>query len=152
MTATNTSGRLGRWYENRIGEAPTEDEVRGYWLFFLGVLTGITGLVVVTATEAGTTPRGVGYAIAGLAPVCLMLSALVRLPLQRASTYLAGFGAATALGGIVWFLAVFPGGWTIETGHFGVIVTYTAGLTVIGIAGAFVPLITDPVDKGSERR
>jgi len=42
MTADPAAdGALSRWYRNRVGEASTSDEVRGYWLFVLGIVPGL---------------------------------------------------------------------------------------------------------------
>jgi len=50
-TEPTTDGTLDRWYRDRIGTATTSDEVRGYWLFALGVVLG--GLAFVPSESAG---------------------------------------------------------------------------------------------------
>ena len=146
-----TDAVLHRWYERRIGEAATTDDVRGYWLFSAGVIAGMVGLVIFASTEAATVVRGISYAVAGLAPVLIMLGAVIRFPLTRPARYLAFAGGMICMIAIGWLIAVFPTGWPSDTGNFGVIVTYMVGLTLIGFAGAIVPLIGDPVRADDDR-
>lgn len=145
MSSTKSQGPLASWYESRIGEATTNDEVNGYWLFFIGVLAGLFGFLAFFVTEAATMPRGVGYALLALSPVLIMLGAVIRFPLRRAATLVAALGALISVAAIVWFLVIFPEGWSLTVGDTGVILTYIVGLFLLGIAGAFVPFLTDPV-------
>jgi hypothetical protein len=50
-TEPTTDGTLDRWDRDRIGTATTSDEVRGYWLFALGVV--LSGLAFVPSESAG---------------------------------------------------------------------------------------------------
>nr|WP_158601113.1 HVO_2922 family protein [Haloplanus aerogenes] len=126
------------------------NEVLGYWSFLVGVSLGLLGLVTYFATDAATTGRGIGYAVAALAPAFLMTGAVLRFPLRRMATYLVGVGAAITLLAVAWFVLIFPSGWSTSTGHTGVILTYITGLGIIGIAGSVVPLATDPQKAAAE--
>ena len=147
-TEPESSGGL---YERRIGKATTDDEVNGYWLFAFGVLLGLLGIVVFFLTERATTARGIGYALAALAPPFIMLGAVIRFPLRRTGTVLGYLGAVLSFVGVVWFVSIFPGGWSTASGELGVIGLYAAGLALIGLAGAVVPLLSDPVHEDYER-
>ncbi len=145
MPETSSQGLLVSWYESRIGEATTNDEINGYWLFFAGVLAGLLGVLAFFATTPATMSRGIGYALLALSPVLITLGSVIRFPLQRAATIIAGLGALICVIAIGWFLVIFPEGWSLVVGDTGVILTYIIGLFLLGIAGAFIPLLTDPI-------
>lgn len=42
---------LRRWYQNHIGEPTTNDEVQGYWMYVMGVLLGVLGIVLFLISE-----------------------------------------------------------------------------------------------------
>ncbi len=132
---------LANWYERQIGTPTTDDEVNGYWLFVFGVLLGIVGTIVFFLTEPTTTARGLGYAFAALAPPFLMLGAVIRFPLAQIGTYLGYAGAIISFAAVIWFISIFPDGWSTTTGHSGVIQLYGLGLIVLGVVGAFVPMV-----------
>lgn len=152
MAQSTSSGPLVSVYENRIGTVTSTNEVMGYWTFLVGVVFGLLGLVVYFSTGAATTGRGVGYALAALAPALIMTGAILRFPLRKMATYLVGLGGVVTFAAAAWFLMIFPGGWSTTVGHTGVIVTYAAGLGIMGIAGGLVPLATDPREAAAERK
>jgi len=145
MPAENTDNVLVSWYSRRIGEPSTSDEVTGYWLFVAGVLLGLVGLMLFTWTEPRSGGRGMAYALAALAPAFVMLGAVVRFPLRKPATLLGYGGLFLSTLGIVWFVSVYPGGWPIATGRVDIIAVYGLGLVLIGLAGAVVPLLTEPL-------
>ncbi|MFC6771256.1 hypothetical protein ACFQDD_06955, partial [Halorubrum pallidum] len=141
----------GGLYERRIGTPRTTDEVNGYWLFGFGVLLGLAGVVVFLFTDSETTTRGIGYALAALAPPFIMLGAVIRFPLRRVGTSLGYLGTAVSVAGVVWFVNIFPDGWFTASGDPTVIALYGIGLLLIGLAGTVVPLLSDPVYEDYER-
>lgn len=151
MGVTDGAGHLSDWYNRRIGDATNDQEIHGYWLFFIGVVAGIAGVAIFAITDGATTGRGVGYAVAGLAPLFISFGAVLRFPLRPKATYLGAIGLLIGIVGIGSFLVVFPGDWSTDTGHLGVIAVYALGILLIGVAGAFVPLVTDPVREEYER-
>ncbi|WP_050033302.1 HVO_2922 family protein [Halorubrum halophilum] len=151
MASDKQSGSPGGLYAQRIGTPTTNDEVNGFWLFGFGVLLGLAGVVLFFLTESATTTRGIGYALAALAPPFVMLGAVIRFPLRRAGTYLGYLGTAVSVLGVVWFVNIFPDGWFTASGDPTVIAVYGLGLGLIGLAGTVVPLITDPVREDYER-
>ncbi|ELZ54702.1 hypothetical protein C467_11013 [Halorubrum hochstenium ATCC 700873] len=149
--ATDSESNGGGLYERRIGTPTTNDEVNGYWLFGFGVLLGLAGVAVFLLTESATTTRGIGYALAALAPVFVMLGAVIRFPLRRAGTYLGYLGTAVSVVGVVWFVNIFPDRWFTASGDATVIGLYGVGLLLIGLAGTVVPLLSDPVREDYDR-
>ncbi|MUW13704.1 DUF1508 domain-containing protein [Halorubrum sp. CBA1125] len=151
MSQKGPSGALAGLYEERIGTPTTDDEVRGYWLFAVGVLLGALGVVVFAATAPRTGARSIGYALVALSPPLAMLGAIVRFPLRRSATLLGALGGLLTLLAVVYFLLVFPDGWSTSSGNLVVNGLYAAGIVCIGLAGAIVPLVTDPVREDYER-
>ncbi|ELZ44207.1 hypothetical protein C464_15280 [Halorubrum coriense DSM 10284] len=141
----------GGLYRRRIGTPTTDDEVNGYWLFGFGVLLGLAGVAVFLLTESGTVARGLGYALAALAPPFVMLGAVIRFPLRRTGTYLGYLGTAVSVLGVVWFVNIFPDGWFTASGDPTVITVYGVGLLLVGLAGTVVPLLSDPVYEDYDR-
>ena len=141
MSSENSrQGSLNEWYRERIGRPATDEEVIGYWIFVLGLLLGIVGILLVITSEAGQSLRGWGIIASALGLALLVAGPIVRLPLGERASYLLGAGLVLCLAGIGWFLTVYPGDWRAEASP--VIAVYAVGLLVMGFAGVFVPLLT----------
>lgn len=125
--------------------------MNGYWLFGFGVLLGLAGVAVFLLTESATTARGIGYALAALAPPFVMPGAVIRSPLRRTGTVLGYLGTAVSVLGVVWFANTFPDGWFTASGDPTVIALYGVGLLLAGLAGTVVPLLSDPAYEDHER-
>jgi len=151
MTDQTPSGPLADLYAGRIGEPTTDDEVRGYWIFSLGVLVAVIGVVVFALTTPRTTARALGYALVALSPPLVMIGAIIRFPLRRSATTLAALGGLLTVAAIAYFFVIFPDGWSRSTGNEVVNALYAAGIVVIGLAGTIVPLVTDPVRADYKR-
>jgi len=151
MANDKQSASPGGLYAQRIGTPTTDDEVNGFWLFGFGVLLGLAGVVLFFLTDQATVSRGLGYALAALAPIFIMLGAVIRFPLRRAGTSLGYLGTAVSVLGVVWFVSIFPDGWSTASGETAVIAVYGVGLGLIGLAGTVVPLLSDPVYEDYER-
>ena len=151
MTDQTPSGPLADLYAGRIGEPTTDDEVRGYWIFSLGVLVAVIGVIVFALTTPRTTARALGYALVALSPPLVMIGAIIRFPLRRSATTLAALGGLLTVAAIAYFFVIFPDGWSRSTGNEAVNALYAAGIVVIGLAGTIVPLVTDPVRADYKR-
>jgi len=117
MANDRQSGSPGGLYEQRIGTPTTDDEVNGFWLFGFGVLLGLAGVLLFFLTESATTARGIAYALAALAPPFIMLGAVIRFPLRRAGTFIGYLGTTVSVLGVVWFVNIFPDGWSTASGE-----------------------------------
>ncbi|QSG05691.1 HVO_2922 family protein [Halapricum desulfuricans] len=140
MGTTTTQGPLYSFYRNRIGEPDTDDEVRGYWVFLVGLLLGIAGLVLFFLSESasgadGFTLREGSVMLLSIGLAMLVAGPIIRLPLQSWATYAAYLGQAICFAAVVWFAVVFPAEWSTLTGNQPVIFLYAAGLAIIALAG-----------------
>jgi len=131
---------LNQWYRERIGRPATDDEVIGYWVFVLGLLLGILGIMLVITSAAGTQLRGWGIVTSALGLALLVAGPIVRLPLSDWASYLLVGGLVLCIVGLGWFLTVYPAQWRPQASP--VIAVYAIGLLAMGFAGVFVPLLT----------
>ena len=88
MAPSATDGTLDRWYRDRVGEPATADEVTGYWLFAVGVVLGIVGVLVFLTTAPATATRQWSIVVAAAGFALLVAGPVIRLPLRRSATLL----------------------------------------------------------------
>ena len=142
--AQSTGGTLTSVYENRIGREANDNEAIGYWGFVLGIVTGLSGIVLVMFSSQGELIRGTGIALAALGLLMLMIGPILRLPLERRATLLSYVGAAISLLAIMWFVVAYPSEWRAALGNQEVEIMglYAIGILVVASGGVFVPLLT----------
>ncbi|WP_239685591.1 YegP family protein [Halolamina pelagica] len=127
-----------------MGDPETDDEVRGYWLFVVGVVLAVAGVLLFLASEPQGGVRQLSIVMVGGSMLLLLVGPVLRLPLKPRATTLVYVGATIATIGIVYFVAVFPGGWSLRNGNTAVIGIYGLGLLVAGAGGVLVPLLAEP--------
>jgi len=142
-TDSTSGGALTQWYRNRIGEAATDDEIQGYWIFIVGLIVGLIGILAFFPSEPASTLRAVGIVLAAAGLALLIAGPLIRLPLQRTATFLVYIGILLCAVAVVWFLSVWPA-FRIQANP--IIAVYAVGILVMGIGGVLVPLVTSPVE------
>ena len=156
---------LVSFYNDRITEPSTDDEVYGYWLFVLGLVASIIGVALflysstlvsqrpsVQEPHAFWTVRQVAVVLAAGGVPLILGGIAIRLPLRSLATKLAYLGVGICLLALAWFLAVYPAGWTLTAGNTGVIGLYTVGLALIGLASILVTMLSRAeTETASER-
>jgi uncharacterized protein YegP (UPF0339 family) len=130
-------------YASHIGAPRTADEVRGYWLFVVGLVAGVLSIVLFLFSGPATGLREASIVVGGIGLALLVAGPVVRLPLRRTATYATYLGLVVCALALVWFLLVFPSGWSRATGNAGVIGLYAVGVAILGIAGVLIPLLTE---------
>ena len=142
--AQSTGGTLTSVYESRIGREANDNEAIGYWGFVLGVLTGLSGIVLVMFSSQGELIRGAGIALAALGLLMLMIGPILRLPLERRATLLSYAGAVISLLAIMWFVVAYPSEWraALSNQEVEIMGLYVIGILVVASGGVFVPLLT----------
>ncbi|PSQ13393.1 hypothetical protein BRC99_03995, partial [Halobacteriales archaeon QS_7_69_60] len=110
----------------------------------LGIIMGLSGIVLVMFSSQGELIRGAGIALAALGLLMLMIGPILRLPLERKATLLSYVGAAISLLAIMWFVAAYPSEWRAALGNQEVEIMglYAIGMLVVATGGVFVPLLT----------
>lgn len=139
-------------YRERIGDPRTPSEVYGYWIVVLGLLLGLLGIATFLwgSTYAwGTAPfwlfREVGIVLAAIGLPVLLIGVTVRLPLQPAAVAIAGIGGSVAVIAVAVFVIRYPTQWTVATPSLAPILTYTAGILLLGVSVTLVPLVVAPI-------
>jgi uncharacterized protein YegP (UPF0339 family) len=142
MSAEN-SGMLVSVYRNRIGDPDNGGEVYGYWLFVVGLIAGILGIVLFLLSESSADmTRGAGITLGALGLLLLIAGPTIRLQLRKLATYLTYTGGLVGLAAIGWFLTAYPDNWVRGAGQAeSIIAVYAVALALIGIGGVAVPLV-----------
>ncbi len=130
-------------YARHIGRPRTSDEVRGYWLFVVGLIAGVIGILLFLPSGPASSLREASIALGGVGLALLVAGPVIRLPLRQVASYTTYLGLVACLLAVVWFLLVFPSGWSVQTGNTGVIGLYAIGMAIIGIGGVLIPLLTE---------
>jgi drug/metabolite transporter (DMT)-like permease len=125
-------------YRNRIGEPTTDNEAYGYWLFVIGIVLGIVGLLLFYLTASRSTPRQFGYLLGAIGLVLLFAGPTIRLPLTRRGLILTYLGAVVGLVAMVWFTAFYPTNWTGPEGNPAVTL-YIVGLGLMAVGAVVSP-------------
>ncbi len=146
MSSDTSGGVLYSVYRRRVGTPTTSDEVRGYWVFLVGLVLGTVGFLLFLPSESavgtsGLTIREASIFLVAVGLAMLIAGPVIRLPLKRWANYAAYVGQALCFLGAVWFLLVFPADWSVQTGNQPVIVLYALGLGVITAGGVLGPLL-----------
>jgi len=148
--ATSESNPLVRSYVNRIGTPSTTDEVYGYWLFVLGLVLGVVGIVLVAVADPETTPRGLGLGVAAVGLLLLLIGPIMRLPLRETGQRISYLGGALGLVATLWFLtAFFNDSWSTSFNNNEplIIGIYGLGILTMAVGSVAVPLSTDKRDE-----
>ncbi len=147
MSAEGSSA-LATWYRDHIGEPTTSDEVYGYWLYVVGVLLGVLGMVLWIVGQARSPARGAGITVFAVGLLLVLAGPIVQLTLRREAAYVALLGGILSLAAVVWFQGAYPNDWVLGAGMANRVVSlYAAGVGVMALAGVVVPLVTDPSDE-----
>ncbi|WP_053948328.1 YegP family protein [Halolamina sediminis] len=151
-TERTDEGTLRSVYRRRIGDPTTDDEVRGYWLFVVGLVLAVAGVLLFLASEPRGGLRQLSLVGISVGLILLLVGPVIRLPLQPRATTLVAVGATVAAIGVAYFVAVFPGEWSVRNGNTVVIGLYGLGLLAIGAGGVLVPLLSGRGDEAADLR
>jgi len=141
--------RLVEWYEERIGQPGTDDEVTGYWIFVLGLLLGILGIFMVIISEPASVLRGWGIVAGAIALALIIAGPLVRLPLDQYASILILVGLVVSIVGVLWFTMAYPDNWRVQSSP--IIAVYGVGLLIMAVGGVFAPLLTTRSEAEASR-
>jgi hypothetical protein len=142
---------LVRSYAARINPDVRPAEAYGYWLIVTAVIVAVVGIAAFLWGSA--FPRGdatywgyrrVGIALAGVALPVAMYGMTLRLPLQPSASAVGAVGVMICAGAVVWFWFLYPAEWTLA-GPRPVILTYTGGLSLLGVGMTVVPFVVSPL-------
>jgi len=145
----DTRRTLFEWYDKYVGEAASRREVYGYWIFALGYLVGISGvLVYLLGPGAPDSPlflqiREAAIVLSALGLSLAMLGIAFQLPVSTLGVRAAVVGALTSLVGVGWFVSVYPDNWLGPSSpQRTVIAVYVAGVGLMAGVAVLVPVLT----------
>lgn len=116
MGSTPSRGNLlYRLYARYVGEPTSTTGVYGYWVFLLGFVTGVVGVVAfLFEFSQGLPPdyvlREVAFVLAAASLPISLLGIVLMLPVRRRGVQVAFLGMVVAAGGIAWFSVIYPSG------------------------------------------
>ena len=138
---------LYRLYEHYVGEPDESTDVYGYWLFIAGYILAVVGVIAFVVGYTGgageeTLIRITGI-VGGLGLALCLFGLVLMLPVRRIGVYASVVGLLIALAGVALFGWAYPDQWR----DFGdadvmVITVYTAGVGLIALIAALVPIFT----------
>jgi uncharacterized protein YegP (UPF0339 family) len=144
------NNRLFQLYERYVGEPDSAKDVYGYWVFVVGYLVGLAGVLLYLVGPASTPgtqygQREITISIAATGLAIGIFGIVLLLPVRRRGIQASVVGLAAALVGVVSFVIVYPenwpGGGAPDQSPF-VIALYTLGIATLAGVTALVPVLT----------
>ncbi len=155
MSEERQSNFLVRTYRRYIGPG-TPGEAIGYWVFIIGAILGVIGIVVflysTTIDLNGGEPfdeREIAVVLSSIGLMMLLLGVVIRLPSNRRVTLVALLGAVITLAATVAFIWAYPSNWNVPTDDFSseIIAIYSVGIGLIVLSAIILPaLLKTPED------
>lgn len=146
---------LVRWYRRYIGPG-TPGEAIGYWVFVVGAILGVVGIVVflysTTIELNGGQPfdeREIAVVLSSIGLMMLLLGVVIRLPSNQRVTLIALLGAIITLAATVAFIWAYPSFWNVPGTDYSaeIIAVYTVGIGLIVLSAVILPaLMKTPED------
>jgi uncharacterized protein YegP (UPF0339 family) len=139
--------KLVELYHRYVGEPESRRDVYGYWLFLVGSVLGLSGVVVYQVEQAffpgnlGIRELAIVLSAVGLA--LALFAIVVLLPVRRRGMQASLVGLVVAGVGVAAFLQVYPSAWYFEPDYSPeIIAVYTLGLAIIVGVVVLVPVVT----------
>lgn len=142
-----TSNPLVELYYRYVGEPERMRDVYGYWLFLVGTLAGLVG-VLLYLFEQGVQPgnldiREVAIVFAAVGLALALFGIVVLLPVRRRGIGVSILGLLIAIAGIGAFTWAYPSAWYVPPDYSPeIIAVYTTGIGIIAAVAVLVPIVT----------
>ncbi len=138
---------LVEWYYRYVGEPERMRDVYGYWLFLLGCLAGLVGVLGYLVEQAivpgDLVVREVAIISAAFGLVVALCGINVLLPVRRRGLLASVFGAIVAFVGIGLFAWAYPTAWYVPPDYSPeIIAVFGTGITIIAAVAILVPIVT----------
>ena len=139
--------KLVELYYRYVGEPERMRDVYGYWLFLLGCLAGLLGVLLYLFEQAlqpgNLAIREVAIVLASSGLTVVLFGIVVLLPVRRRGILASVVGlviSAAAIGAFTW---VYPSAWYVPPDYSAeIIAVYTIGIGVIAAVAVLVPIVT----------
>ena len=134
-------------YYRYVGEPERMRDIYGYWLFLIGSLAGVFGVLTYQLEQAlvpghfGLRETAIIAAALGLA--IALFGIVVLLPVRRRGIIASLVGLLIAFLGVGLFSQNYPHAWYVGPDYSAeIIAVYGAGITIIAAVAVLVPIIT----------
>ena len=140
--------KLVELYHRYVGEPSSKRDVYGYWLFLLGSLAGLVGVLVYQVEQAlfpgNFEIRQVAIVLAAIGLALAVLGIVVLLPVRRRGMQASVVGLLIAVGGIAAFVWAYPWAWYVTEIDYSaeIIAVYSLGVGIIVAVAILVPVVT----------
>ncbi|WP_435344633.1 DUF1508 domain-containing protein [Haloarchaeobius sp. HRN-SO-5] len=142
--------RLLSLYARYVSEPESRKDVYGYWLFVIGCTVSFIGVAIYQvgptdpAAENVLLVREISATLAGIGLPVGLLGIVLMLPVKRIAMFTGILGALVSLAGVAAFTEVYPSYWVVTEPDYSstVITVYTAGVAIVTLVAALVPVIT----------
>ena len=146
-TSPSRGNLLYRLYASYVGEPESTTSVYGYWLFLLGFLVGVIGIVVMMYEfSLGLPPdfvlREAAFVMAAVSLPLALFGIVLMLPVRPRGIQVAVLGLIVAAVGIAWFSTVYPAAWGPDATAMQVISVYGVGVVMVAGVAALIPVVT----------
>lgn len=141
----------GRWflqaYYRYVGEPERMRDVYGYWLFLIGSVAGLAGIVAYLVEQAffpgDLMIREAAIVSAAFGLTVALFGIVVLLPVRRNGILASMLGTVISFAGIGLFVSVYPQAWYVPPDYSAeIIAIYGIGVTIITSVAVLVPIIT----------
>jgi len=144
------NNRLFQLYEQYVGEPDSAKDVYAYWIFALGYLVGLIGVLSYLLGPASTPgtqfgQREITISVAATGLAITLFGIVLMLPVRRRGIQASVVGLGAAIAGVIGFTVVYPINWPGGTGPDQsplVIAVYTLGIAILAGVTALVPVVT----------
>lgn len=139
--------KLVELYHRYVGEPESKRDVYGYWLFLLGSVAALVGVLIYQVEQAvfpgNFQIRQVAIVLSAVGLAILLFAIVILLPVRRRGMQASTVGLAIASVSIVAFTRVYPSAWYVEPDYSAeIIAAYTFGTGIIVGVAVLVPVLT----------
>lgn len=148
MSGTDIQGRkLVELYHRYVGEPASKRDVYGYWIFVLGGIIGLAGVLVYQIEQAlfpaNFAIREIAIVLAAIGLPLALLGIIILLPVRRRGMQASFIGLLISGVGIYLFTWAYPRAWYVGQDYSAeIIAVYTVGIAILAAVAMLVPIIT----------
>lgn len=148
MAAPDIEGRkLVELYHRYVGEPGSKRDVYGYWIFVVGAVIGIAGMLIYQVEQALFAPnlaiREVAIILAAVGLPLSFTGIIVLLPVRRRAIQASIIGLLITFAAVYLFTRVYPQAWYVGPDYSAeIIAVYTVGIAILAAVAMLVPIIT----------
>lgn len=139
--------RLVELYHRYVGEPASRRDVYGYWIFVVGSIVGLLGVLTYQLEQAlfpaNLAIREIAIVLAATGLPIALLGIVVLLPVRRRGMQASVLGLLISLVAVGLFVQVYPRAWYVGPDFSAeIIAIYTLGIAILAAVAMLVPVLT----------